>query len=462
MGPLGISRMKYDILKAQVRSELAARSDVLKADVAAWTAEPRTTQMGLSPSQRVALVDMVSVLLERRENLLAKLDAATSPGAIADYQVEFVVETTGTNELWRVFRSILEQQEDPAFRSAVQAATRVAGDCYAHGIRKARLWKAIPMDRFREQPVVYLEAVDSPQTANRGAKAQSLSVSVREWRNLALPLPIALLPFDYVWSFWTYCALHHEAGHNLDQDLSLLSGLRAALLEVVPADQEPQWRKWSAEILADALGVTLGGAGFAWSLATDALMLGSAARYQTPDPDAVHPPFLVRVALVIAMLRLCDVPALAKCAEEIEEAWKEIPRASWMEPLCQAAPKVAELFLTQPLGALKDRRILDLNPALGAEHDLATALATFFSTGVKRPEPSGMPPRLVPAAAQLAIRQAAQVDVGLMTTLHKSAITYLALIPPGAVLAGGGGNRREYLKELTRRVRFPVQRLEEQ
>jgi hypothetical protein len=152
--------------------------------------------------------------------------------------------------------------------------------------------------------------------AAKPAKVQSLSLAVRQWRDLTLPLPFVLLPLNFARSIWTFCALYHEIGHNLDQDLKILQGLRSRIPETVPAEQEPDWRRWSAEILADDLGIVLGGAGFGIYLASEALLLGPAQRYRDQDPDAVHPPFLVRVPLITAMLRatnLAEFTVLPTC-----------------------------------------------------------------------------------------------------------------------------------------------------
>jgi hypothetical protein len=451
--------MKYGDLQAISKIDLASRIAVFEREVDRWTKADRITAAGLSPSQRVALIAMITGLKERQRTVLEKLQTATEEALFGDAIADFIMETTGANELWRLFHFILEQSEDSGLQGPVKAAVRIAGDCYAHCIRKARLWQAIEPNRLREQPLVYLDAVDSPATASRGTKVQLLSLAVRQWRNLTLPLPFVLLPLNFAQSIWTFCALHHETGHNLDQDLHILQGLRGKLPETVPLDQEPAWRRWSGEILADALGIVLGGAGFAVYLSTEALLLGPAHRFRDLDPDAVHPPFLVRIPILTAMLRQTEVAALIEWADELDDAWRDVTKPQWMQPFIDAAPLIAKLFLTGKLDALKGRTVLDFNPQLAADHQRASELSKWFCNCGARPDPNGaeMYPRLVPAAAQLALRAKAQPTSETLAALHARAIQYLELIPPGPVLAGGA-ERRQYLTDLMRTQSFPTNR----
>ena len=373
--------MSYGDIQAVSKIDLASRLSVFNSDVDGWTDPARIAAAGLSASQRVALLDMITVLKERQQTALEKVQQAAQAEAFGDAVANFILETTGASELWRLFRFILEQGTDSYLQMSVRLAVRVAGDCYAHCISKARIWKAADPDRLREQPLVYLDAVELPATAGRGSKVQLLSLAVRQWRDLILPLPFVLLPLNFAQSVWTFCALHHETGHNLDRDLLMLQGLRGKLPETVPAEQEPDWRRWSGEILADALGIVLGGAGFVVYLAGEALLLGPAHRYQEPDPDAVHPPFLVRVPLLTAMLRTLHLTELDELAQELDNAWQEVPRPDWLQPFIDVAPKVAELFMMAKLAALKDHSVFDINPDFAADHQKATELASWFLTG---------------------------------------------------------------------------------
>jgi hypothetical protein len=447
--------MNLDELQGQIRLEIERRMGMLHADADTWTTPARIQKMGLSGSQLVALKDMVEVLEARQQLAFSKLNTGAPAVAFGNGNAEMLVEMTGAHELWSTFRTILAQYEDAQLLRAVQAGARVAGDCYTLIIRQARSFQAIATDCFRETPLVFLEAVDSPATASRGSKAQLLNASIRQLRNLKLPLPIVLLPFDYAGCIWTFCGLHHEVGHNADQDLELLPELRGTLPDIVPPEQEPDWRRWSGEILADAFGIVLGGAGFAASLAAIALALGPGDRFQQLDKDAVHPPFLVRVRVLIEMLKGTGVAGHLDWASKLQGIWDLEDKPGWVGPFSDSAGEVAKLFLMQKLATLKDHTLVELNPQMEADHHRTEQLARFFLGQGPRPDPqhAEMHPRLVPCAAQLAIRLAQQLTPELLADLQKTALDYLDLVPPVATLGAPVG-RRDYLKQLVHGINF--------
>jgi hypothetical protein len=460
--------MDYDGLQARSRLDLARRVAALKADFSTWTAEPRALALGLAPRQRTALDDMLTVLDAKQRAALAKLEAPVPPApplsvaGFADAHTALLIEMTGAQELWRVFRFMLGQLEDPFVRRPLKAAGRVAADCYTLGIQQARALQAITSDKFREPPLVYLEAVESPATAGRADRVQDLSASVRQWRNLKLPLPIVLLPADYAHAFWTFCALHHEVGHNLDQDLGLRLEIRANLTDAVAAAEEPHWRRWSGEMLADTLGIVLGGVGFALSLGALALLLGPAARYEELDVDAEHPPLLLRVRLLAALLRRTQVAAQAAYADQLDAIWTAAPRPAWLQPFADDVDDVAALFMGPNLTALKEHPITALNPAMAADHAQVEALASYFLTGKKRPNPLGaaMRPRLVASAAQLALWLADPINEAALESIHTMALDYLDLVPAIGTLAAHPG-QRAYLRQLADEIDFSSLRRKE-
>jgi hypothetical protein len=258
--------------------------------------------------------------------------------------------------------------------------------------------------------------VESPATAGRNDRVQALSTSVRQWRNLKLPLPIVLLPVDYAHAMWTFCALHHEVAHTLDQDLGLLAELRAALPETVPAGDEPHWRRWSAEILADALGIVLGGVG---------------------------------------LLRRTGIAEHVSYADQLDAIWTAAPRPPWQQPLAASADAVAALFLESKLAALQGHQLTELNANMAGDQANIEALANFLLTGKKRPDPAAasMRPRLVPAAAHVALWNATGVDEAALAALHQAALDYLDKVPSIGTLAVAPG-QRDYLRQLAGEIDF--------
>jgi len=454
--------MKYPDLQVRARLELERRVNTLQADVADWTSVARTTAMGLSAAQRTALVGFMGELDTLQRNAFTLIDKPLPAPAFSDGNVALRARMTGSHELWQIFRDMLWQLEDPYLKAPARSAMRIAADCYALGIRRARTLGAISPDRFREQPMVYLDAVESPATAGRRQNAGMLNGSIRQWRNLKLPLPIVLLPRDFAQSMASYCAIQHEVGHNLDQDLGLLAELRSKLPGVLPANREPQWRRWSAEILADALGVVLGGAGFALSLCSLALSLSPADHFKDLDPAAEHPPLALRAPLVAELLRCTGVPEHAQLANDLLALWGPVPRPAWVTDYDGHAAVVATLFMTEKLDVLTQNPLLQLNNTLPDDQVLAGQLAAFFLSGAGRPVPNTFPARLVPSAVQLAIWQADPLDAAGLAKIEAAAEAYLQLIPLNLVLAApAAGARKAYYAELARSIDFSALRKEE-
>ncbi|MEP6918488.1 MAG: hypothetical protein ABJC89_22800, partial [Acidobacteriota bacterium] len=132
--------MDYARLQEQMRVELGQRLQVLPTDVDAWTAAARVQKMGLSSTQRLALVDMMQALVLRQKQKLDELDQPLAAAAFADRHAAFLIEMAGGQELWRVFRFILAEHEDERLQASVRAAGRIAEDCYGACVRRARAW----------------------------------------------------------------------------------------------------------------------------------------------------------------------------------------------------------------------------------------------------------------------------------------------------------------------------------
>ena len=92
---------------------------------------------------------------------------------------------------------------------------------------------------------------------------------------------------------------------------------------------------------------------------------------------------------------------------------------------------------------------------MAGDHGQVDALAAFFLTGKKRPNPTdpGMGPRLVASAAQLAVWTAKTVDSPTLEKLHADALAYLDLVPAIGTLAAVP-QQREYLQQLARDLDF--------
>lgn len=433
--------------------EMRRRAAFLREEVEAWktAAHSNQDQLGVHASQLTTLEDMMDVLLDKQERLLGGLRSDLSPQQFAVSYHRLANEIVGTHDLWRIFRYIFGQLQDERMGPLLDAANRVASDCYLAWLNRARQWQLISENQFREPPLVYLEAVYSPATASRGTEVQALGFPVRRYGKHRLPIPIVLLPFDQVGLIWLLCTLHHEVGHNLDQDLELGDELTESLETTVSVERREVWQGWSAEVLADALGVVSGGAGFGYALASLLFML--APRRATLDTTDSHPDHYVRIRLVAAMLEEMGGEAAQEAADAIRQAAEALAPPAGTEDFLGDCSAVAGLFLTQPLTALGDRPLRDLNPNWADEQRQTAKLARFLQTGLGFHAPvTPLPPRLVPIAAELAIVSLVDADEAKMMGLNERAYDYLESLERPTFLAGA--DRAAFLHGLAEAIDF--------
>jgi hypothetical protein len=454
------SQGKNVTLFDRARAEMKRRADLLPQEVQDWesNAQANIAALGIHGSQFNALKIMMDGLLQRQSDLLDQLSPALPLNQFADIYSRLGFEIAGTHELWRIFRYIFSQFHD----KRVDAADLVAADCYLTCMNRVRDWGLITEEQFRAPPLVYLEAEISPATASRGAMIGALSFPLRRYRSLRLPIPIVILPFDQAECVWLFCTLHHEVGHNVDQDLDLQQELRQRLDERLETQQttserREMWERWTGEILADAFGVLLGGAGFAHTLTSLLLMLAasSASSGQNLNSNDEHPHPYVRLPLISALLRRCGVPALNDAADLIEQTWEAYPRPDWITPYVTESDLVAEIFLTQPLVALGNRALHELSSNLADDTERAANLANFLRTGYLRPPPNlptRFPWRLVPVAAQLAFMQLENPNAATLDSIQQRSLKYLRDIERPQWLAGV--DQRAFLRQLVDDIEF--------
>ena len=191
-------------------------------------------------------------------------------------------------------------------------------------MNRARDWNLVPEDQFRAPPLVYLEAEMSPSTASRGFAAESLAfrcggIGICVYRFHSY----SCLP-----SMWMLATLHHEVGHNLNQDLKIKTSLSGPLItrlikENIPDDRQKMWFFWTSEIIADVFGIMLGGAGFAHALSWWLLVLAPDPRFKELNTRDEHPAYYVRVYLIVLMLRVFNIPELNTAADRAVIAQNE-------------------------------------------------------------------------------------------------------------------------------------------
>ncbi|WP_437897861.1 hypothetical protein [Sorangium sp. So ce124] len=430
-------------LRARATAELQRRIDVLPRDVARFeaVAAANTRGFGIHKSQVLALKILMNELIQRQRGILERLGADLSDADFADGFGKLLVEIAGAHGVWNIFSQTLAQREQPALAPPLDAADLVAAECYQACMNTARNWGLVPREGMREPPLVCLEAHYGPVAVSRQNPLRALRSSLRSYRDLRLPIPIVLLPADQTECAWLLVMLCHEVGHNVDQDLALSSELTRALLlgtdGEIPSDRQEIWFGWTREILADAIGVLLGNAGFALALGSLQLVLAPGSQQGELDRRDPHPHPMIRVPLLAALLRRLGVAALAGAADQMEQDWRALPAPAWVAPFLGDLGAIAGTFLERKLDALGGRALRELHPDVAADVKRADALARYLRSGELRPapdKPSYFPYRLVPVAAQLAVASAPPpVELG---AVQRRTMEFFAAIPRPPMLAG--------------------------
>lgn len=454
----------------RMRADIQRRAEILPKDVQRWkdvveqdAANPNKDvgKMGIHLSQIVALTIMMDGLQGRQTDLLNKLTANSQPSQFASVYLNLSDEIVSAHELWRIFRYIIGLHRDEFFGPLVDAADLIAADCYLTCMNRARDWELATGDQFRAPPLVYLEAEMSPSTASRGNAAGALGFPLRRYRNMRLPIPLILLPSDNASSMWMLCTLHHEVGHNLDQDLKLQPELKGLLLTRmeragIPLERQKAWWSWTGEILADAFGILLGGAGFAHALSWWLMVLAPEPKFETLNTEDVHPPYFVRVHLIAAMLRRLKVAALDTAADLLMQTWNALPKPDWVLPYATDSDVVAEVFLSQPLDALGKRTLCDLGPDLADDARRVADLEGFLRSGVSRPDvklATSASWRHVPVAAQMAFIAQETPDSALLDRIQERAFGYLSSLARPKMM-GPLANTSDFYRQLVRDLDF--------
>lgn len=445
----------------EIRRRVAALR--VEVDDRRQAAENNLAGAGVNRSQLQALDVMMDALLERQDRLLQQCESAASATECAARYAELQREIVGAQGLWRLFRFIFDQRRDEPGRTLLRAADVIAADCYNSMMTTARHWQLL-RDEVRPPPLTFFDAEFSALTASRGVEARAFGLALGMYRSFRLPLPVILLPSDQADSLWLYTTLHHEVGHNLDQDLHPPGGrmismeLLFQLAASVPdANRRRDWERWMPEIVADTFGMLLGGAGFSYTMA--ALLL-TAPVNERPDPGE-HPNAPLRLRLLAELLRRCAVPQFDAAASWIDQALATVLTPDALHPYLDDVAAVAAMTRDTPLMALGQRPLHQLAPDLAGEATLVEHLARhLLDPQVQPPDAQGYPWRLVPAAAQYAVARLTSPDTESLHTIHTRALAFLnSAVPQSLMLESGAAGplraeRKDFWKQLAAALTF--------
>lgn len=440
-------------VRREILAELRLRVSLLPDEFKDWVeqAESNAEGMGIHRSQIGMLKDLFQGLWTKQESSLDALARLQDPEEFAKRRSALEYELCATHGVMSIFRLIFSQREDERFfRTSLDAADVVAADGYYSVMDRAVRWKAVPEDRVRVPPLTCLVARYSPAAYTRSHVVSAFGMALEGYRELELPISVISLPFHHTTSLWTYMCVHHEVGHIIDRDLGLREELEERLEGLLAkVAHATDWTRWLREIIADALGVVLGGESFVHGMAR--ILRFPRRRVLRLREDAMHPIPYVRVLLLAEMLRQSGMERFTGEAKVVADAWKaEYGTPAELRAHVDTCPDLIRVVLREPLRALRDHPILALMSKEAGFWRNQDELSRFLRTTYQRPNPKAFPARLVPAAADAAIRAVEEDHGTKLREIHERALDFLGAVRRGlpTYLSGETASRRTYWREV--------------
>ena len=454
-------------LQQRLSVELLRRGELLPREVAdlKLQSELNGQGMGIHRSQ----IDAIKALLDQargsQSKLLEKIDDPAKAAALSREEFTLTRERiqdtlTGAHSVMAVFRHLFAQRLDASYRDMLDAADLVAAYCYLPCRRLVNRWKQLPEGTFREPPLTYLNAASSPAAITRHKNLSEIGLALFAGAERQLPIPVISFTFHDTTAFWSLCSLYHEVGHLLSLDLKLSDALKPLLqARLAQSPNKERWGdKWVEEMVADAFGVLLGGAGYAHSLM--ALLFNSEDEVVNSGLGP-HPNSYVRVFLLAALLRQTGVAELGALAQEAEAAWRGFyGEPAFLKSYLDECAGVADALMNEQLEEeLAGRCLLDFArntqttpdaADCARDHARVVSLSDFLRELEPRPANSNQSwIRLVPAAAQLAVSRTKDNVAAGLPKIHERSLAYLKSLPRPQFLSGAGvNNHKKYMNDL--------------
>jgi hypothetical protein len=443
-------------LQTQLAVELHRRGEMVPRELKELTdmTEANAEGMGIHRSQVRAIKKLLEGLLQKQQNLLSAFADAPKAGELS--REEFTLKRerlqdvlTGTHSVIAVFNHVFEQRKNQDYRGILDAADLLATYCYQPCIDLANKWRKEPEGTFREPPLTYLNAARSAAAIARHETLGEIGLALFSGMELLLPIPVISLTFHDTAVFWSLCSLYHESGHLLSLELGISEALKEFMQASLKASDNKQlWGDlWMEEMVADTFGVLLGGAGYAYSLMN--LLFNTSSEVITDSGLGAHPNSYVRVFLLGALLRGTGVAELGEVAKRIEDEWREFygDPPNFLRPFVSECDAVAEVLLHQPLAPLSARCMHDFArnnhgfpnlPDCARDHERVVLLSDHLRNLGTRPVDADNSSwiRLVPAAAQMAVRATKKDVPNKLLEINTRAASFLNSLPRPAFLAG--------------------------
>ena len=295
----------------------------------------------------------------------------------------------------RQARLILELQGQTfAHAQAIEVLARLAiRDGYRTIMRQARELGVVRTDdRANHEPALVIEPMTTPVTFTQGDAR--VGARHRASDSTALPFPVVFAPPYPEAAVSALSVLHHEVGHNLDHALQITEELTPRFEARAPEGNRPGWPSWTREVVADALGTLLAGAGLGREL------LKWRAVYPGRDGGRshAHPPLLARGALCYHWLSELGLPLDEPTIADLVRARDEHAAGSAED--AALVRDLAALVLTHPLRALNGGALRDLARDLARDHAGAVAAARRDDAPL-----DDVPDRLWPLVAALRVER---------------------------------------------------------
>ncbi|HEY0068892.1 MAG TPA: hypothetical protein VGE04_02890 [Chloroflexia bacterium] len=493
-------------LHAQISVELYRCTQLLTGEIAAWQALSDTDEnrYGIHKSQIREIKDMLANFNIEEQQLYPSLGNATDATSLARAASAIAAVQLKVQAVAAIFRHMLAQRTDlgmpviaatgdsrpgageqspqhPILRQyavALDHADLISADCYTTWTERAVNRGLLKPDAVRVPPLTYFVAEAGPGVATRKiSKLSSLGFPlVAAHRDLDLPVSVIALPFAFTLAFSSYCSIYHEVGHLLIHDLKLKERFLTPLAEALGTNKAGSvrardWEDWRVEIVADAIGVLLGGAGFAYFMMD--ILFNTPAVFSQPGAHSKrHPIPYIRVFLIAALLRelQVEVGSFAEEADNLEARCRELyGEPQQLQAYLGDCQVVAQVLLNTPIRDQEDKedkedkeenptRLRDFAPHLENDTYLADRLANFLVTGTDRPHPAqqGITFRHVPVATRLAIEKVTEHSEQTYKGIHETLLEYCRYIPRPSYLSHEeqAENRREFMRRLVHNFIF--------
>lgn len=448
------------------QQEILRRAASLRKEVADWVTltstlggedvTARQRYYNAHHSQVQAVEGVVNALLKTQQTLEAGLDAAGATDKFLADCFGITQRVIAAQTFWDFYRDKFEQRFSARFADALWVADTAAWDCYTSVIKEAEAKKIVPAGGLREPPLTYLSSGFSPLTWVRTSLPHKNNMPEMGTWQRKLPFAIIEVPYEEMENLWELMALHHEVGHDLEQDLGIHADLQAALEQVlekkgVPPERRAVWAAWQKEILADLVGLQLGGGAFAVALASLLLLPRNAVlTYNSQDP---HPTHYVRIRLCAAYLRGL-LPAGTRggkravgLADALETQWVALygdGAGTPFAPLLAEFDAVAQALMDTPLPALKNNTLRSLMPYTEEDDDAIHGQAAFWNgTSGGMPPTKSLSPRHLISAARLAAHGAG-ANPALLAELNKKTLSKMLANAPEGLRAGEPGAKQRW------------------